>query len=72
MLSVEIRVKGHIDEDWSEWFEGLSIDYTNEEAVLSGTLPDQAALSGLLAKLGDLGLPLLLVKHSEEGESQEA
>jgi hypothetical protein len=67
MLSVEIRVKGRIDENWKEWFEGLSITHTDEnETVLSGEVEDQAALYGYIAKLRDLGLPLVLVKPSEE------
>jgi hypothetical protein len=67
MLSVEIRVKGRIDENWKEWFEGLSITHTDEnETVLSGEVADQAALYGYIAKLRDLGLPLVLVKPSEE------
>jgi hypothetical protein len=66
MLSVEIRVKGRIDEDWTEWLEGFSIHYADDEAILSGAFPDQAALYGLLAKLRDLGLALLSVKHSRE------
>lgn len=67
MLSVEIRVKGRIDENWKEWFEGLSITHTDEdETVLSGEVTDQAALYGYIAKLRDLGLPLVLVRPSEE------
>jgi hypothetical protein len=62
MLSVEIRVAGHIDEDWSEWFEGFSITYGDEETILMGCLADQSALYGMLAKLRDLGLsPLCLI-----------
>jgi len=69
MISVEIRVKGKIDEDWSEWFEGLSIRYTEEdETILSGDVIDQSELYGLLGKLRDLGLALISVKHSGEGE----
>lgn len=69
MLSVEIRVAGHIDEDWSEWFEGLSITHGDEETILRGNLADQSALYGMLAKLRDLGLSLVSVKHGEvEGE----
>lgn len=69
MQSVEIRIKGHIDEDWSEWFEGFVITHNErDETVLSGTVADQAALYGLLAKLRDLGLPLVSVKHSGAGE----
>ena len=65
MLSVEIRVKGHIDEDWSEWFEGFVITHNEvDETILMGTIADQTALYGMLAKLRDLGLPLVSVKHS--------
>lgn len=62
MLSVEIRVKGQIDAHWSDWFEDLTITHTEEEeTVLIGSVADQAALYGLLAKLRDLGLPLISV-----------
>jgi hypothetical protein len=71
MLGIEIRVKGRIDEDWTEWFQGLSIEYTEEdETVLSGEVLDQSELYGLIAKLRDLGLALISVKHSEEGEEE--
>jgi len=66
MQHVEIRVKGRIDERWSEWFDGLTITHTDQdETILSGTVVDQAALYGLLAKLRDLGLPLLSVTRTE-------
>ena len=69
MQRVEIRVKGRIDQDWSDWFEGLTITHTAEdETILSGTVVDQAALYGLLARLRDLGLPLLSVKQVEDKE----
>ena len=58
----EIRVKGHLGIRWSEWFDGLEItNLENGEAVLSGEIPDQAALHGVLAKVRDLGLPLVAV-----------
>ncbi len=64
MLSVEIRVKGHIDEDWSEWFEGFVITHCEaDETMLTGSVVDQTALYGTLAKLRDLGLSLVSVKH---------
>jgi hypothetical protein len=70
MQSVEIRVKGQIDEHWSEWFEGLTITHTEQgETILLGTVVDQAALYGLLAKLRNLGLPLISV-NSVESESR--
>ena len=66
MHEVEIRVKGQIDEQWSEWFEGLSVAHTEDgETVLTGSVADQAALHGLLAKLRDLGLSLMSVNSAE-------
>jgi hypothetical protein len=71
MLSIEIHVKGRIDEDWSEWFQGLSIEYNEAgETILLGEVLDQSELYGLIAKLRDLGLALISVKHSEEGEQE--
>ena len=68
MRTVEIRVKGRIDEHWSAWLAGLSITHTDQdETVLSGKVVDQAALYGVLSMLRDLGLPLLSVS-GEEGE----
>ena len=65
MQQVEIRVKGQIDERWSEWLEGLAITHTAEdETVLTGSVMDESALYGLIAKLRDLGLPLLSVNPS--------
>jgi hypothetical protein len=68
MQTVEIRVKGHIDDHWSDWFEGLTIAYAGNETVLTGDVADQAALYGLLAKLRDLGLALVSVKHIQDSE----
>jgi hypothetical protein len=68
MQTVEIRVKGCIDEHWSAWLAGLNIVHTErDETILSGKVVDQAALYGVLSTLRDLGLPLLSVT-SEEGE----
>ena len=65
MQRVEIRVKGRIDEHWSDWFDDLTITHADDETILTGTVVDQAALYGLLAKLRDLGLPLVSVQPSE-------
>ena len=60
---VEIRVKGRIDKDWSDWFEGLTISHADkDETTLTGEVADQSALYGLIARLRDLGLPLVSVK----------
>ncbi len=63
MSVYEIRVKGHLGGRWSEWFDGLEItNLENGEALLSGEIADQAALHGVLAKVRDLGLPLVAVR----------
>lgn len=63
MQNVEIRVQGNIDQHWSEWLEGLEILHEGEnQTVIVGQIVDQAILYGILKKLRDLGLKLLLVK----------
>lgn len=58
----EIRIKGHLEKRWADWFEGLSITLEeNGETSLVGWVTDQAALHGLLRKVRDLGLPLISV-----------
>jgi hypothetical protein len=59
----EIRVKGILDGRWAAWFENLQVTSDGEETVISGPLADQAALQGLLAKVRDLGLFLISVRH---------
>jgi hypothetical protein len=59
----EIRLKGHLDDRWAEWFGGLTITLEdNGDTLLTGPVIDQAALHGLLRKVRDLGLTLLSVK----------
>lgn len=71
MLQVEIYVKGWVAENWSEWFENLTITHAGERATrLAGMLPDQAALYGLLAKLWSLGLCLVSVNVAQPEEDQ--
>jgi hypothetical protein len=58
-----IRIQGHLDQRWADWFDGLTL--TQEGAgttQLTGPLPDQAALHGVLNKLRDLGLPIISVQ----------
>jgi ABC-2 type transport system ATP-binding protein len=67
----QITVKGHLDGDWSEWFEGLQIKQTDDgETILTGPIADQTALHGLLIKVRDLGLPLLSLTRVELGLSE--
>ena len=63
----EIRMKGELDQRWSDWFDGFTIaPVTEDETLLTGTVADQAALHGVLHKIRDLGLPLLSVQRLEE------
>ena len=58
----EIHVKGHLDESWSDWLEGMEMKYLdNGEMILLGHIRDQAALMGILNKLYRLNLTLLSV-----------
>ena len=60
-----IRVKGHLDTFWQEWFDNLSITHDGDgTTLLSGSIKDQAALYGLLCKMRDLGLTLLSLESS--------
>ena len=62
----QIRVKGDLGQKWSDWFDGFAITpQADDETELTGPIADQADLHGLLAKIRDLGLPLLAVKRVE-------
>jgi len=55
----QIRLEGHLDRQWTEWFDGLTITLEdNGDTILTGPVIDQAALHGLLRKVRDLGIPL--------------
>jgi hypothetical protein len=59
----EVRVDGVLNSRWSQWFEGLQIDHEGGKTILSGTLPDQPALHGVLDKVRDLGLTIIAVRR---------
>ncbi len=64
----EIRLKGHLNERWADWFEGLTITLEEDgDTLLTGPVIDQAALHGLLKKVRDLGMPLVSVSPLEPG-----
>jgi hypothetical protein len=62
----QIRVKGRLGTEWSPWFDGLTIQcLPGGESMLTGPLPDQAALHGILIKIRNLGLELLSLNRVE-------
>ena len=66
----QIRIKGHLAREWTDWFEGLTITLEEDgDTLLTGPVIDQAALYGLLKKVRDLGMPLVLVSPLEPGHA---
>ena len=69
----QIVIKGHLDSEWSDWFDGLTITLVDTgETILSGPVVDQTALHGVLIKIRDLGLPLLSLTRVEMGREHES
>ena len=69
-LVYQIRIKGHLGREWTDWFGGLTIRLTdNGETLLTGPVVDQAALHGLLRRVRDLGMPLLSVVQVESPQA---
>jgi hypothetical protein len=66
----EIRIKGHLDDRWADWFGSMTITLEEDgDTLLTGPVVDQAALFGLLKKVRDLGMPLLSVIHVKPGQA---
>jgi hypothetical protein len=71
MLEVEIIIQGCIDSEWVDWLGGLTIAHPEpDQTALSGVLPDQAAVYGVIARLRDLGIPLSSVRIAESADRQ--
>ncbi len=71
-MHVAIRIKRHLDQSWQEWLEGLQIVHEPDgTSRLSGTLPDQAALYGVLTKIDRLSLTLLSLKTGETPRNED-
>ena len=69
-LVYQIRIKGHLGREWTDWFEGLTLTaLDNGETLLTGAVVDQAALHGVLRKVRDVGLPLLSVVCVKPGQA---
>ena len=69
----QIRIKGHLGPQWTDWFEGLTIKLEEDgDTLLTGPVVDQAALHGLLRKVRDLGLPLVSVSPLQHGQADQS
>ena len=62
----DIRIKGQLPEEWTDWFENLEISFDGENTILTGYITDQAALHGLLNRIRDLNLKLISVNPENE------
>ena len=72
-LIYQIRIKGYLGHQWTDWFGGLSITLAeNGDTLLTGPVIDQAALHGLLRKVRDLGMPLISVNRVEPGQADSS
>lgn len=64
-----IKIKGHLDSRWQDWFDGLSITLADDDnIILSGDIVDQAALHGIFTKIRNLGLTIVSVNPQAKGE----
>jgi hypothetical protein len=65
----QIRLKGHLGEQWANWFDGLTISMAeNGDTLLTGPVADQAALFGLLRKVRDVGIPLVAITCLDQAD----
>jgi hypothetical protein len=72
-MDYQIRLKGHLDSQWTDWFDGLSITLEEDgDTLLTGPVVDQSALHGLLKKVRDLGMPLVSVNPVEPGQADQS
>jgi hypothetical protein len=62
----EIRLQGRLNEDWSDWLDGMSISHVGEISILKGQILDQAALRGILTRIWDLNRTVISVNQIQE------
>lgn len=67
----QIKVQGHLEDHWSDWLGGLAISRDAQgHTLLTGVVPDQAALHGILAQIRDLGLTLIAISSHKASEEE--
>lgn len=67
----QIKVRGQLDEKWSEWFSDMMVTFDSDITTLTGAVADQAALRGMLSKIWDLNLTLISVNPVTAGSRGE-
>jgi len=67
----KIKIQGHLDEKWKEWFEGMDIIHEGDTTILSGNITDEAFMHGILNQIRDLNLKLISVNPAEEEHDQK-
>jgi len=63
---VQIKIKGHLDKSWEDWFDGMEISYEEDNTLLTGEIQDDAFLHGILNKLRDLSLKLISINPTND------
>jgi len=65
---VKIEVKGHLDNKWQDWFDGMTFSYSGDNTILSGIIKDESHLHGILNQIRDLNLKLISMNPDTENE----
>ena len=72
-MAFQIRIRGHLGDDWTDWFGGMTITLEeNGDTLLTGPVPDQAALFGLLKRVRDLGMQLISINRVDTGKQDRS
>ena len=67
---IKIKIKGHLDSSWKDWFDGLEIIKEDDHTLLLGDARDEAFVYGVLNKIRDLNLKLISVEKIEESDNK--
>jgi hypothetical protein len=70
-ITYKVRIRGRLDEEWSDWLDTVAITYDSGVTTLTGPLADQAALRGILTRIWDLNLTLISVQRIEADSEEE-